>query len=266
MNYTVKDVIDKLKEPVAPIYHTVDTLKSGNLEQTVTGIATVFTATCHAIKQAAAAGANLIITHEPTFYQHEDKTEWLQNDSVVKAKQALIEETGIAIFRFHDYWHSYKPDGITTGMLQALDWETLVNKEEPNMEHILQFPPMTVNQIAEHVKAKLGISNLRLVGDPTMVCQKVALAPGFGGCGPMSIPLFSEHHVDLVIAGESPEWETPEYVRDAVELGEQKALLIIGHLKSEEAGMASLTERLRVWFPGLNITFIEEKPVFNHLL
>ena len=53
------------------------------------------------------SGFNLIITHEPTFYDHYDKTDALaaEGDPVYAAKAALIKKQGLVIWRFHDYWH-----------------------------------------------------------------------------------------------------------------------------------------------------------------
>ena len=39
-------------------------------------------------------------------------------------------------------------------------------------------------------------------------------------------------------------WDTTEYVRDAIAMGQPKALVMIGHEKSEEAGMKYLRESL----------------------
>ena len=36
------------------------------------GIATTMMATLDVMKRAAAAGKNMVITHEPTFYSHQD--------------------------------------------------------------------------------------------------------------------------------------------------------------------------------------------------
>jgi putative NIF3 family GTP cyclohydrolase 1 type 2 len=59
--------------------------------------------------------------------------------------------------------------------------------------------------------------------------------------------------VDVVMSGEVPEWETVEYVRDAVAAGKAKALVLLGHVNSEEAGMEYAAE----WLKG----FVTEAPV-----
>ncbi len=117
---TVGDVIEKIKQEVTCEWRkeTVDNLKTGSMDQEVTGIVTTFMASSEVIQKAIDQGANFIITHEPTFYNHFDNQEILKNDPVQQAKQKLIEDNGIAIWRFHDHWHMTDPDGINKGMIE----------------------------------------------------------------------------------------------------------------------------------------------------
>lgn len=262
MMVTIQDILNKLMEPVDRLESTVDTLKSGNPLEEVKGIATTFMATQHVIKQTIARGANLLITHEGTFFSHLDSTEMLGNDSVYREKQRLIEESGIAIYRFHDYWHRYKPDGIMAGLIQALGWQSYITENQPAAA-ILTVPTMTVKEIAAYAKSKLGISFVRVVGDLSMSCKRVGLLAGYRGGGAMSIPLFENENLDLIISGEGPEWETPEYVRDAVYQGRKKALIVLGHAESEEPGMKYLAEWMGTMFPNIPVQFIPDKQVFQ---
>src|SRR6185437_1633077 len=123
--FTARQVIEKIKlqisAPVDP--NTVDTFKAGDPETPVTGIATTFLDTYDVLQEAVASGANLIITHEPTFYNHLDETGFLKGDPVFEQKMAYIREHHLVIWRFHDQWHWRKPDGIIEGFTQALGWE-----------------------------------------------------------------------------------------------------------------------------------------------
>ena len=122
---TIQDAIDQIiaASGVTPPPGTVDTFKTGDPAQPVAGIVTTFLATAAVIEGAIDLGANLIVTHEPTFYTHEDATDWLRDDPVYRAKRQLIDDHGIAIWRFHDAWHLTRPDGIATGMARLLGWE-----------------------------------------------------------------------------------------------------------------------------------------------
>ena len=119
---TIKQVIDLILTtiPGAPFKETVDTIKSGDEGQEVKGIVTTMFATVDVIQRTAALGANFIIAHEPTFYNHRDETTWLDNDQVFQFKNDLLKKHGIVVWRFHDYWHSHRPDGVLMGVLTKL--------------------------------------------------------------------------------------------------------------------------------------------------
>ncbi|AEH48178.1 MULTISPECIES: Nif3-like dinuclear metal center hexameric protein [Parageobacillus] len=262
MAITVQDVLDQLMASVGKIPNTVDTLKYGDPNMGVKGIAISFMPTYHVIQQAVSMGANLLITHEGLFYSHTDNTETLKNDPVYQEKFRLIYESGIAIYRFHDYWHRYQPDGIMVGLVHALGWEPYVSEHQPAAT-ILTVPSMTAREIAEYVKRRLDIPFVRVSGDLSTQCARIGLLAGYRGRGALSIPLFEKESLDLIIYGEGPEWETPEYVRDAVCQGKQKALIVLGHAESEEPGMKYLAEWLKTIFFNIPIYFIPEKPIFH---
>jgi putative NIF3 family GTP cyclohydrolase 1 type 2 len=262
MAITIQNVMDKLMEPVNKIHNTVDTLKSGNPAMDVKGIATSFMPTHHVIQQAINLGANLLITHEGVFFSHQDSTSYVENDPVFIEKRQLIDQSGIAIFRFHDYLHRYQPDGIMAGLVQALGWQSYVEENQPAAT-ILTIPAMTAKETAEYVKSRLGIQFVRTAGDLSATCTRVGLLAGYRGGGALSIPLFEKENLDLIILGEGPEWETPEFVRDAVYQGKQKALLVLGHAESEVPGMKYLAEWIQTLFPEIPVHFIPEKPLFQ---
>jgi len=67
----------------------------------------------------------------------------------------------------------------------------------------------------------------------------------------------------VLLTGETREWETVEYARDAVEQKRRKALIIIGHVASEEAGMAACAAWLQTFLPAaLPITYISTPEPF----
>jgi len=73
---TARQVIERIQKKVGVPWRseTVDTFKIGNPDAAVKGIATSFSATLDVCQRAHAAGKNLIIAHEPTFYNHNDET------------------------------------------------------------------------------------------------------------------------------------------------------------------------------------------------
>ena len=250
---TARQAIERIQKNVGVAWRsqTVDTFKAGDPDTPVTGIATTMMATYDVLQRAAAAGDNLIITHEPTFYGHLDQTADLakENDGVLAAKQAFIAEHHLVVWRFHDHWHARTPDGIQTGMIRALGWEKFQN---PDNNHLFAIPETTLDSLASSIKQRLGIRTLRVVGDPAMRVTKLALNPGYPGF-PGERHMLQRDDVEVLVMGEGLEWETIEYGADAAAEGKHKALVILGHIPSEQAGMEDCAR----WLKG----FVTEVPV-----
>jgi len=251
---TAQQVIERIQKHVGIEWEkdTVDTFKAGDPGTKVTGIAVTMMATLDVLQRAAAAGDNLIITHEPTFYSHLDTVDELplkENDPVLMAKREFIREHRLVIWRFHDYWHRRNPDGIEIGTAHALGWEKYVDPANP---YLFKIPETTLLALTAELNKKLDTHVMRVIGDPNLKIKKVALVPGASGFGAetkaLEIP-----DVDVLVTGESREWETVEYVADAVTEGKKKSLVILGHIPSEQSGMDECTKWLK--------TFVKEVPV-----
>ena len=116
------------------------------------------------LKRAHAFGANLVIPHEPTWYNHYDRVEHLQGDPVYEAKMRFLEDTGLVIWRFHDYSHRMKPDVIVRGVVRRLGYEDC--QTYPDDDRIYDIPEISFADLIQRCKTQLGISHLKVVGDP----------------------------------------------------------------------------------------------------
>ncbi|HEY3740364.1 MAG TPA: Nif3-like dinuclear metal center hexameric protein [Bryobacteraceae bacterium] len=253
---TARQIIDQIKAHVGVPWHdeTVDTFKAGNPDTPVTGIATTMMATFDVIRRAQAEGKNLVITHEPTFYSHQDKTDVFEkeHDPVWAEKLKFIEDHKMVVWRFHDHWHMRKPDGIMEGVLQQLGWESYFHADG----RIVKLPSaMTVEALAAYVQQKLGAKVLRVVGDRNMKVTNIALQPGAGGPAGHRRAL-QRDDVEVLLIGEVPEWETIEYVNDASAEGKRKALLLVGHIPSEQPGMDNCARWLKTFIKDVPIGFV----------
>ncbi len=219
---------------------TVDTIKFGNADNEVTGIVTTCSATVEVIRKTAELGYNFIITHEPTFYTHEDKTDYLEGDSVYEEKCRLLKENGITIWRDHDHMHVNDPDLIFSGVMQELGWEDYCVEyfEGGKAPLVYEIPRVTVKELCGHLKEKLGIQATRVIGNVGADISRVL----FIGGGHVTFDetltsLFIKHKADVLIAGELLDWTVASYIRDAAFLGKNKAAIHLGHFNSEEPGM-----------------------------
>lgn len=259
---TARQVVAQIQQHlgVAEPPGTVDTFKAGNPDKPITGIAVTMMATFDVLERAAAEHKNFVITHEPTFYNHRDLTDALekQSDAVLADKQKFIADHHLVIWRFHDGWHARQPDGILQGMTHALGWEQF---QAPHHENLYSLPESSLAQLALSIKEKLHIRVLRVVGDPAMPVHKVAFLPGASGSS-RQIQDLEQSGVDALLIGEAPEWETVEYVADAVSEGKHKALLILGHIQSEQDGMKECTSWLRSFISSVPVGFVPAKEPF----
>ena len=240
---------------------TVDTFKAGNPDTEVKGIAVTMMATLDVLQRAAAAGQNLIITHEPTFYNHLDKPDDLEqkeNDPVLAAKRAFIAEHGLVIWRFHDHQHRMKQDQIETGTMHALGWEKF---QDAGNQYVFAIPETDLEHLAGDLKSRLKIHVMRVVGDPKLKVRKVALVPGASGFGKETRAL-EISDLQVLITGEPREWETVEYVADAVTEGKPKGLIILSHIPSEQAGMEECARWLKTFISEVPVEFVPTRDPF----
>ena len=244
---TANQIVEIIKAKVTCPWaaETVDTFKAGNPQDNVTGIAVCMFADMKVLKMAVAEKCNLIIAHEPTFYSHLDGTKTLENDPVFQDKIKYINDHKLIIWRFHDHIHRTKPDGIYMGMIEKLGWAK--NQTDSTMIRF-RFDKVKLSEFISQLKRRFPDSSFRVVGNPEMGVVNVALAVGAPGSS-SHMKLLQEKNIDLLIAGEAPEWETYQYVNDAVLQGKNKAVIFIGHTNSEEAGMDYCARWLKGFIP-----------------
>jgi len=235
------------------VANTVDIIKEGSADTEVKGIVTCMFATMDVLRKAVEKNCNLIITHEPLYYNHYDSAEQFENDPVFLEKQQFIKDNNLVIWRFHDYIHRIQPDGIISGMVEKLDWSKNQLKDNP---YRFSFPEMSLTDFLKSMKDTFPENGFHVVGDSTMQLSNVAIVPGASGTM-AQIGQLRLSDVDVVIAGEVPQWETYEYVRDAVSQGRKKAIVFIGHINSEEAGMKFCADWLAEFVTDIPIHFLE---------
>jgi len=254
---TAQQVIDRIKAHagIPWMSETVDTFKAGDPATQVKGIAVTMMATYAVLAHAQARGLNLIITHEPTFFDHQDRADQLpagEADPVLQEKRAFIAKNHLVVWRFHDHWHRMHPDGIELGNVHALGWEKF---QDPANQYLFTIPETTVSDLALELEKKLGIAVMRVVGDRHLKVTRVAMSPGAAGSrreiGALEMP-----DVEVLIAGETREWETVEYVADAVSEGQKKALILLSHVPSEQQGMQECVRWLKTLVTEVPVEFV----------
>lgn len=143
-------------------------------------------------------------------------------------------------------------------MVKALGWEKYQNTEN---QYLFTLPETTVEILAASMRKKLGTRTLRVVGDPGMKVMKVALSPGAAGMT-TEIAALERNDVEVLVVGETREWETVEYAADAATQKKRKALIILGHIPSEQAGMEECARWLKTFVTEVPVEFVRTKEPF----
>lgn len=233
---------------------TVDGIKYGDENAEVTGIMVSCCASIEVLKKAVEERCNLIIVHEPVFYTHKDQYSWENSQSAYKQK----------------------PDGISYGIMKELGWENyLVSPASNELEftHILyQIPKTTVRELADFLKQKMNLKTIRVIGNLNAEIEKVMFC---GHILPVAADTYEEHEftdviqnneADVLIPGELIDWTTASGVRDAGQLGLNKAIMEVGHFNSEELGMKYFARLLKQEVPvDLPVVFIPAADMYQYI-
>lgn len=220
---------------------TVDRFVAGDPDGMVTGIGTTFIASMDCLREAVRQNVNLIITHEPTFFNHLDDLAFNAGDPVACAKLEFVKEHGLMIFRFHDLMHRVQPDLIHEGVRLRCDWPPPVRDERGI--NIVRTVARPLAELAAFLRDRTGGKVVRYIGDPLQLCGTLALCLGAPGYD-TQLRAFANPEVDTVVIGECAEWAAGEYVRDACACGRRLGMVLLGHRNSEEAGMSWINHEL----------------------
>lgn len=224
---------------------TVDGIVAGDPSAVVRGVAVTTLATLEVLGRAVDAGANVVVTHEPLYYDHVGTVEpdlEAEQDPVYRAKRAFVTEQCLVVWRQHDAWHDRRPDGVDEGAARALGWR-LDPAEAAEGTSVADVAPTTLGALARHVATTLDARALRYVGEPDLPVARVGLDLGFRGFA-RNRRLLRRDDVDAVVVGEAHEWESGSYATDAARLG-RTGLVVVGHVPSEQAGMRFFADWLR---------------------
>ncbi len=275
---TIQEILDKLKAFHAPLEHpehTCDTVKCGDPGAECTGVGVTCYVSMDVIRRAREKGINLLITHEPTFYNHADHTGFLENDPVYLEKRAALADAGVVVWRDHDHIHG--PGGpkavshpyidyIFYGIARELGWENYA-EGEATKPLWFRIPKTTVAGLARELMEKLDLNGVRVVGDVNAAVSTVFLCQHVNGDEHDDSIIADAAGADVMLPLEIVDWTLSEYVRDAAGQGRGKAIIEMGHFNLEELGMKYMTR----WLPqvigaDIPVEYLRSGDPFQYLL
>ena len=228
---------------------TVDTFKHGDPDVEVGKVAVTWMLTMEAIEEAVRAGANLVVTHEPTFYDHFDAVGEVANDVTYRAKRRRLDRAGLTVLRIHDSWDTWPEIGIGDSLARTLDLK-VVAQADALIKVAATAKPTTLGAFATFARKRLGMDGVGLMGSSDAKVRRVALS--FGALGGLdAMRKFLALEPDVLLAGEICNWREIRYLQDV-----GCPIILADHATTEEPGMRALAGYLRETF-GLATHFIE---------
>ena len=254
------ELINELNEGASTPERTCDTVKAGDVGREIHKVAVSMFATVDVVRRIKDWGADMLIVHEPTYYDHMEVVE-VETD-VIRAKRALIEESGIVIYRYHDNMHFREVDAIAEGELHYLGLTGKLVKTEYSASGLFTSDtPISALELAERMKRDLGIAHPRIAG--AREAKGMRIATCFGT--PKGVlELLQSDDIDIVLTGEVCEWKIAEYARDAAALGMNKSLIVMGHIGSERDGMRLLAEKMKKKYSSFETRYFECGEVYTY--
>lgn len=266
---TVTLAMDRIRQNIGVTWKesTIDGVKAGDGNAPVRGVAVTAMATMDMLARAVREKTNLIVSLEPLYFSHSDgpATPNAQtaggrgggggrgaggiapDDPVLIAKKDFIAKNGLAVIRLGDHWRMRTPDPFALGLAQTMNW----TKYRAGSDIRYDIPGITIGALADDLANKLSVhAGIRVVGDPQTQVSRIGLLPGVSALA-ASVKLLPE--CDVIVAGETREWESVEYAQDAVAAGQKKGLIMLGRVVSEEPGMNLCADWLRTLLPDVTV-------------
>jgi putative NIF3 family GTP cyclohydrolase 1 type 2 len=200
----------------------------------------------------------LVITHEPTFWEHVNDRP--TDDPLSREKLRFIEDNGIVILRNHDAWDRWPGCGIPWAWARFLGLnEEPVEVGSWGYQHRYDIEPVTLDEFAGRVAercASIGEPLVQVTGEP---CAKVSRIGVGTGCA-CSIDKYIEMGCDCSVVCDdgSCYWRG---IQRAEDLGHP--VIRVNHGTSEEPGMAALARYINENLQGIEAEHLPHGSTFR---
>jgi len=258
---TVRAFIDEMKTSMDIVWRetAIDDFLYGNPDIELQNVAVTMMATQEVLKEAVKRECNLIITHEPLFYNHHHKFQHLLTDPVLMAKEDYLRTHRLCVFHLHDNLHQPELEYIATGMMHKLNWGQYRTDDSFRS---FSMPDAKLKHLLRDLERNLEPAAMKYIGDADVAYENIVTSWGFMMMD-NAVQLINRHESCVLTTGETHEWEFVEYVHDANRMGLQKALVVVGHVASEESGVEYFGTCLQEKFPSRSISYIKTNDLFK---
>src|SRR5215469_13475844 len=189
---TVGRAMDRIRQNIGVAWKepTIDGIKAGDGNASVSGVAVTAMATMDVLARAVREKTNLIVSLEPVYFSHNDGPATPNpqtapgrgggggrgvggialDDPVFLAKKDFITKNGLAVIRLSDHWRMRTPDPFALGLEQTMNW----TKYRSGSGTRYDIPGITIGVLADDLANKLNVrAGIRVVGDPQTQVSRI---------------------------------------------------------------------------------------------
>jgi putative NIF3 family GTP cyclohydrolase 1 type 2 len=239
---------------------TVDRIIIGDPQKEINRTAVAWMATFDAVRFAVEKKYDLLVTHEPTFWEHQDEENGMHSSQTGREKKKFIENSGLVILRCHDTWDGFPDVGITSAWARFLGFTGKpASVHADGYQRRYDISPVPLDEFARSMAektAKIGEPAVQVVGKASQIVSKIGIGTG---CA-CDIKIFMAMGCDLSIVCDDGTcyWRDLQFARDA-----GHAVIRVNHGTSEEAGMITLAKYITDTCPGVKADYLPHGSCFR---
>jgi putative NIF3 family GTP cyclohydrolase 1 type 2 len=235
---------------------TVDHVLAGDGQKEIHTVGVGWMATIYNLHAAHERGCDLLVSHEPLYWDHWGTSDRHKVVGPGITKQRFLQETGMVVLRAHDSWDNWPEIGIRDSWAAGLGFTRFVAQDETRWHAVYAIEPMALRDLARYVAKKiavLGEDSVRVYGDPDRVVSRPSLGVGCGGPDRDMVELGSDA---LIVCDDGASyWSTRERL---AEMG--VGVIVVEHGTSEMWGIENLARHLAATFPELDVMYLDQHP------
>lgn len=246
---TCGDVMDFLQE-LAPAELAEDWdntgLMTGSRKRKVSRILVSLDPTADALNKAAEIRADLLVTHHSLVFKGLKR---VTDDDIVESRVCTAISKGISVISAHTNL-DYADSGVNAQLASVLGLSNLeMLGHGPGRVGLLK-EKLGLETFINHVKASLGISHVRVVGNAGAGIMKVAV---FSGSFDDDLEAVKRSCVDAVVTGELKH----HTALDAREAG--MCFVVASHFSTERIVVPYLASAIAGKFPAVDVVCFEQE-------
>ncbi|MBT5877364.1 MAG: hypothetical protein HOH43_28345 [Candidatus Latescibacteria bacterium] len=241
------------KSPWVNPERTVDTVKFGDAEKDIRKVAVCWYPSIQTIQSAIDGQCDLLITHEPTWWDHFDRPGGWREKGPGLEKTQLLEASELVVARLHDTWDNWPVLGIRDSLAKGLGLDKFIAEDETRWHGMYEIPEQTLASFSKYIAeriAPLGQDAVQVIGDPEMAVSHPSIGVGCGGPQEDMIDLGSD--VLIMCFDGAPYWS----LRDR--LAEQGVgVITLEHGTTEMWGMESMAKYIQSTWRELDVLYLD---------